>query len=113
MSEGFDTHSVTVSGLPWEERQRLGFGTALLETLKLFVTNPIVAFQRAREQGDYLSPLLYSVLISWVGIVISRIWQGLFGIPFLRFLPSRFQEIGSYAATQAGSTIGSIVVAPV
>ncbi|MEO1087467.1 MAG: hypothetical protein AAFY88_24780, partial [Acidobacteriota bacterium] len=60
--------------LPWEERQRLGFVPALMETVKLLVTDPQGAFSRLRADGDYLNPFLFGLIVSWVMSVISQMW---------------------------------------
>ena len=50
--------------LPWEERSRLGFVTALVDTMRMIATEPAEAFGRLRQDGDYMSPLLFSGMFS-------------------------------------------------
>lgn len=61
--------------LPWEERSSLGFFPAMVDTLKLVLTDPRDAYSRIRPDGDYVSPLLFGMLVSWVMGVISQMWS--------------------------------------
>lgn len=100
--------------VPWEDRARLGFLTALVETVRLFVTAPGEGYERARRRGDLVSPIAFAVLISWVGAIIQSVWQFAFGWTFLPFLPSGME--GGGALHFAGSTFGLVVqmiVAPI
>lgn len=60
---------------PWEDRDRLGMVTALIETCKLVVTAPKDAFARLQPNGDLTSPLLFGLLLTWPVVVISSIFQ--------------------------------------
>lgn len=64
--------------LPWEERQQLGFFDALVATVKLIAQAPADAYRRLRPDGDYVSPILFAVILMWVGVVFSQIWGLLF-----------------------------------
>lgn len=63
-------------GLPWELAKDFN---ALLETAKLLITAPGQAFARAREKGDYASPLLFAVIFYVIGAIFQQFWQLLFG----------------------------------
>lgn len=63
---------------PWEDRARLGFLTALIESGKLLITQPKEAYSRLQPNGDLTSPLLFGLVIGWPVAVISVIWQLLF-----------------------------------
>ncbi len=100
--------------IPWEDRERLGFLTAFVENVRLFVTSPTEGFERARRRGDLTSPLAFAVLISWAGAIVRALWQFAFGWTFLPFL-SHLGE-GSGALHFAGTTFGLVVqmiVAPI
>jgi len=64
--------------LPWEDRARLGFMPALIETVKLLVTQPSDAFSRLQPNGDLTSPLLFGLIMSWPATVVAMVWQMLF-----------------------------------
>lgn len=69
------------SGLPfpWEDRARLGFVNALIETIKLVVTQPVEAFSRLQPNGDLTSPLIFGLIVSWPGTIAAMVWQLIFG----------------------------------
>jgi hypothetical protein len=62
--------------LPWENRERLGFVTALWETILLVLTKPNEAFGVMRREGNFLDPLLYVVLLGTLGAFVAFIYQG-------------------------------------
>lgn len=105
---------VAVAPLPWEERERLGFFPALFETVKLLVTSPTEAFARARESGDYLSPLLFAVLIGWVMAIISQVWSLLFKSTWISMMPPEMRDqVGPMMATGGASFLITLLLAPV
>lgn len=64
--------------LPWEERDRLGIVEALVQTVRLLVTDPSEGFSRLRSDGDITSPILFGLILSWVSVLLSQIWQLMF-----------------------------------
>lgn len=101
-------------GLPWERRAELGFLNAFVETIKLFATNPAEAWRRTKEKGDYAEPLVFAILVSWIGIAISSVWSGLFGQAWTTLLPPEMKEkLGSAFATNAGAILIQVGIAPV
>lgn len=56
--------------LPWED-PRLPFFDALFETVKLFVTRPEEAFRRMAPSGSLGRPILYAVIVGWIGVAVS------------------------------------------
>lgn len=101
-------------GLPWERRSELGFLNAFVETIKLFVTNPAEGWRRTREKGDYAEPLVFAILVSWIGIAVSGVWGALFGQTWTAFLPPEMKErLGSAMATNAGMLLIQVGLAPV
>ena len=53
---------VPATRLPWEHREELGFVPAFVETLKLVLLNPTVAFAVMKKEGGLGEPLLYGVI---------------------------------------------------
>lgn len=101
-------------GLPWERRAEYGFFNALVETIKLFVTNPVEAWRRTKERGDFADPLVFAILVSWVGIAVSSLWSGLFGQAWTAFLPAEMKErFGEAFATNAGAILIQVGIAPI
>lgn len=64
---------------PWEERERLGFITALTSTLKESLLKPSEFYRKMPVSGGLGSPLIYAILWGTLGIMFGLIWQILFG----------------------------------
>jgi hypothetical protein len=66
------------AGNPWDERDRLGILTALVETTRLVLTRPGEFFRAAPVAGGIGSPLLYAVIVGWLGVVVASLYQAIF-----------------------------------
>lgn len=99
--------------LPWEERDRLGLIEALIQTIRLLVTDPSNAFSRLRPDGDLTSPILFGLILSWVGVLLSQMWQLMFG----GLIGGMFEGMegleGAFGPSGAVGLIGTLVVWPV
>ena len=82
------------TGPPWENKERLGFFTAIWETIKGVLINPTQTFAEMRTEGGISKPILYAIILGSIGGIIGIIWQGL--ISTLSFVAT--QEIAKYAA---------------
>lgn len=103
-----------IDALPWERRSELGFLNAFVETVRLFVASPSEAWRRTREKGDYAEPLIFAILVSWIGVAVSAVWTGFLGNPFLAFLPPEMKEkVGSAMAANVGMLLIQVGLAPV
>lgn len=71
--------------LPWEDRDNVGFFPALWQTMVLFLTNPVEAYARARQSGDVASPLIYGIILGWIGAVVGQLWSLVLPFSFLPF----------------------------
>ena len=101
-------------GNPWERRDELGTGQGFLEALKLFVVSPAEAFGQTRRKGDYASPLLFAIVVGWVGVLIAKIWETLFGMSILSTFPPELRDQLPFLV--GGSSFGlvlSLILAPV
>jgi hypothetical protein len=63
---------------PWEERERIGFISALVETTQQILTRPTDFFRAMPVTGGLGSPLFYGVIVGYVGIVASAIYGAIF-----------------------------------
>ena len=100
--------------LPWEDRQRLGFVNALVETIKLLVTAPGEAYRRVREKGDFFSPLLFAVIVGWVMAIVGQLWSLAFQSTLITLLPSELRhQIGPMLAGSAAGFVVAVIVAPI
>jgi hypothetical protein len=95
--------------LPWEQ-PGYPFLEALYETAKLFVTVPTEAFRRMSVAVDLGRPLLYAVLLGWIGIIAGQLYSiALRGVT-ANLLP--FQSAEGFAMG-TGASIVVMIVAPV
>jgi hypothetical protein len=65
-------------GTPWERRDQIGFVTALIETTKQVLSGPTSFFQQMPIAGGLGGPLLYAVIVGYIGIVASTIYNAVF-----------------------------------
>ncbi len=64
--------------IPWDERERIGLFSAAVETTRDVLMHPGAFFRAMPRTGGLGSPLLYAVLIGWVGLVASAFYQAIF-----------------------------------
>ena len=62
----------------WEDRDNKGFFGGLWETWKESVFYPNRFFSRAPYSGGIGSPLLYALIVIWVGVAVEQLWGVLF-----------------------------------
>ena len=65
------TSSAPTTGLPWENRDQLGFANALLATITMVITRPAEAFTVMRREGSLGDALLYTIILGVLGLVAS------------------------------------------
>jgi hypothetical protein len=65
-------------GTPWDQRDRIGFFNALVETTRQVLLSPGDFFRDMPPSGGIGSPLLYAVVIGWIGLVVAALYQALF-----------------------------------
>src|SRR5512140_303310 len=98
-------------GLPWERRQQLGFGPALLDTVRLIATQPGAAFAQMRETGDIFESLIFGVIVGWVGGALGLIWRMILPAPYM-FLPGPMREKIAGMGFLAGTSAASLLILP-
>jgi len=64
--------------IPWDERERIGLFSAVVETTRDVLARPGAFFRAMPVSGGLGSPLLYAVLIGWVGLVAAAFYQAIF-----------------------------------
>lgn len=60
---------------PWDERERLGFAAAFVETTRQVLTGPTEFFRRMPVTGGLGGPLFYAVTAGWIGLVAAALYQ--------------------------------------
>jgi len=68
----------TSGGTAWDRRSRIGFFNALVETTRQVLTAPGAFFRSMPTTGGLGSPLLYAVVIGWVGLAAASFYQAIF-----------------------------------
>jgi hypothetical protein len=63
---------------PWERRHEIGFLTALIETTRQVLAEPTAFFRAMPITGGLGSPMLYAVIIAYVGLAASTIYNVVF-----------------------------------
>lgn len=76
--------------LPWEDPSRPWF-PALVESVKLFLTEPRGAFERVPVRGDILRPLIFALILGWIGIAAQGVYMLLFGDMQMAMMPPQEQ----------------------
>jgi len=94
-------------GLPWET-QAIG-PEPFVETAKLFITAPEQAWRLTRETGDYMRPLLFGVIVGWVGLVFRAVWGTIFGAGLMRMIPAQYAGFTRFGG---GSLVAQVILGP-
>jgi hypothetical protein len=63
---------------PWERRDSIGFVNALIETIKQVLSQPAAFFRSMPVTGGLGSPLLYAVIVGYIGLFASSIYNLVF-----------------------------------
>ena len=98
--------------IPWEDPARTSTFERFVETVKLLATRPGEAFSGMPTTGGIGSPLLFAIVVGWIGIAVAVAWNTLFQGMWIPFMGS-----GEEAAIAAGFTaawaVGLIILAPI
>lgn len=93
------------TGLPWENRERLGFANALVATIAMVITRPAEAFTVMKREGGLGDALLYAIILGLVGALAS------FGFTFV--LPTIGLGASSFGDVLGlGASAGFLLLAP-
>jgi hypothetical protein len=101
------------AGNPWERRSTLGIANAFIEAVKQFALSPGEAFSQTVKRGDFGSPLLFAIIVGWIGIAVGQIWELLMGASILSMMPPEMRGYLPFAAGSATGFLISVVFAPV
>lgn len=61
----------------WERRQQVGIFPALFESLRQILLQPGETFAAMPKEGDYKSPLIYTIIMVWIGSLFSSLYSGI------------------------------------
>ena len=88
--------------IPWETPGRPA-GEALVETVKLFVTDWAQAFRRMPVGGDLAKPLLYAVIVGSIGPIVAQLYSLFLPNPVMRILQERLGSGGGEIAARSAA----------
>ena len=101
-----------VDPIPWEKP---GYPAleGLYETIKLFVVNPSEGFARMPIAGDLVKPLLFTVILGWVGVIVSNIYSLALRGALWNYLPGMSGMGRDQFMLSTGTTVAMMIFAPV
>lgn len=67
-------------GTPWERREQLGLVPALVETTGQVLLHPADFFRRMPVAGGLGAPILYALIVGYLGIVVQAVYQAVLHI---------------------------------
>ena len=67
-----------IAEIPWKKRDSLGFVQAFIENIKALATSPMKFFEKIRKDDDWVSPIVYGIIIYVIAGVINLVWSSLF-----------------------------------
>jgi hypothetical protein len=94
--------------IPWEVPAQPPV-EALLETVKLFLTDAERAFSRMPRAGDISRPLLYALLVGSIGPIAAQIYSFVLPNPFARWIQEQMGQDVS-GASALGGILGIFIV---
>jgi hypothetical protein len=104
-------------GIPWDDRARLGFATALVDTTVQVLRAPSDFYRRMRPTGGVGAALAYAVIVAYVGFVATLLYDWIFQAvmgtqpPVLPGMGPEFER--AFALMQGGGgRILQLVLAP-
>lgn len=65
-------------GAPWDRRAEIGFFTGLVDTTLQVLSKPRAFFGRMAPEGGLGGPLLYGVLVGYVGLLATAVYDATF-----------------------------------
>jgi hypothetical protein len=65
-------------GTPWEDRGRIGFIPALIETTQKVLTAPSAFFASMPVTGGIGGPLLYGIVVGSLGVIVGVLYREVF-----------------------------------
>jgi hypothetical protein len=98
--------------IPWEDPARTSTFERFFETAKMLATRPGEAFAGMPTSGGIGSPLLYAIVVGWIGIAAAVVWNTLFQGMWIPFMGGR-EEAAIMAGFTAAWAVGLVILAPI
>jgi hypothetical protein len=65
-------------GTPWDRRAEIGLGAALIDTTREVILRPAAFFRSMPASGGFGGPLLYGMIVGYVGLVAAVLYDFVF-----------------------------------
>ena len=65
-------------GIPWDDRDRLGFPGALVETIKRVLFEPTAFFRAMPVAGGLGGPLGFGLIVGYLGLAVQAMYDAVF-----------------------------------
>jgi len=109
-------------GLPWEDRDKLGFFNAFIETMKLVLLDPSKAFLLMKRVGGLSEPLIFAIVGGWIGGAAALVYnflytslthQNILNSPGIKDLPPQMVSLLSALQMTPARLAGGLIFLPV
>jgi hypothetical protein len=98
--------SANGAGTPWDERGRIGLLAALIDTTRQVLTGPTAFFRAMPVASGIGSPLLYGVILGWLGAVAAGFYQALFhSLVGVSLFEAAFTRLANPSLAPSGSEL--------
>jgi hypothetical protein len=117
--EGGGSTGADGGGTPWERRHEIGFASGLVETTRQVLATPGEFFRTMPRGGGIGSPLLYALIVSYIGLVAATLYNAVFNAvlgPTFANLGAGRPELERYAALLRGgpgTILANLILGPV
>jgi hypothetical protein len=98
----------------WEDRENIGFFAGLWETWKESMFNPDRFYARLPYRGGIGNPLLYALIMGWLGVIFPQIYSVLWTGAWFGMMSPYMEEAEMLFGTglQTFNTLATILLAP-
>src|SRR5688572_8012218 len=107
---GWSTPPRPGGSTPWERRDQIGLATALVETTQAVLMRPGEFYRQMPVVGGLGSPLLYGIIVGYIGVVAKALYDLVFSSVFGSAFTSMAQDpqLAPFVAMFQGG-VGSFV----
>ncbi|MBI2898255.1 MAG: YIP1 family protein [Deltaproteobacteria bacterium] len=93
--------------IPWERRREIGFGKALVGTIKLAMLRPSELFRAQPSDLGYGSPLFFAVVTQAIGQLFAAVWQTILALVMIGMTGGGSEELFAQVLPQAAILVFS------
>ena len=99
--------------VPFEDPSK-EFVTGLVETVKLVLFKPTEFFKNYNLDGKIQRPMIFAVIVAWIGVIASSVWSLIFNQSMFTLLQDRMGGMdGMNMAASGVGTVMTMIFAPI